>query len=59
MHDVPTKLNDALERRTHVRDPKVRQREPIARPSATLVQPERRPVAMRLDSFSLGVAPRL
>ncbi len=59
MHNIPAKLNNTLERRSHVSDPKVRQREPIARPASSLVEPERRPVAVRLHAFSLVVPPHL
>src|SRR2546423_1855361 len=37
MHNAPTQLHDPLERARHVLNPKVRQREPIPRPSPALV----------------------
>ena len=59
MHNVPAKLDDPLERRSHVRHAEVGKREPIPRPAPALVDPERRPVTVRLDALALGVAARL
>ena len=37
VHHVPAELHDPLERRSHVRDPEVRQREPIPGPAPALM----------------------
>ena len=42
MNDAPSQLDETLERLRKIRDAEVGQRKTIARPTATLVQPERR-----------------
>ena len=59
VNDAPSKLDETLERVREIGDAEVGQREPIARATATLVQPERRLRPPGLEALPFALIPLL